>query len=261
MPDELKTQVQHQFGPAADSYATSDVHAKGDSLAALLELVKPQPDWHALDVAAGAGHTALLFAPHVAQVTASDLTDQMLAKTAQLAAQRGFSNVKTRLADAEALPFEDNTFDLVTCRLAFHHFPHPRQAVAEVARVLKPGGVFGLADNVTVPDAPAADYYNAYEKLRDPSHYWVHSQAQLEAMLAEAGLQVEASSNLIMKELEFHDWADRQRVSPENKEKLLDMMRRIPAALQPLFAPRWAEDTMYFNLWEVVIVARKGAVA
>ena len=43
------------------------------------------------------------------------------------------------------------------------------------------------------------------------------------------------------------------------KEKLLEMMRHIPEALQPLFAPRWAEGTMYFSLWEAVIVARRSS--
>jgi ubiquinone/menaquinone biosynthesis C-methylase UbiE len=259
MSDELKSKVQSRFGVSADSYATSDVHARGDSLAALLELANPQPDWRVLDVATGAGHTALLFAPHVAQVIASDLTEPMLAKAAELAAQRGLTNVETRRADAESLPFEANTFDLVTCRLAFHHFPNPRQALSEFARVLKPGGKLAFADNVTVPDKQAAGYYNAYEKLRDPSHHWVYPQVRLEAMFEEAGLAVLKSSRILMKELEFHAWADRQHVSPEDKEKLLTMMRHLPEALAPLFSPRWTAETMYFNLWEVVILAQKQA--
>jgi ubiquinone/menaquinone biosynthesis C-methylase UbiE len=256
MSEESKTQVQAQFGASAEAYATSKIHAHGESLGVLLEKVKPQPHWHALDVATGAGHTALLFAPHVARVVATDLTEEMLAKTAELAAKRGLSNVETRLADAEKLPFDDASFDLVTCRIAFHHFPNPRQALNEFARVLKPGGVLGFADNITVPDKQAAGYYNAYEKLRDPSHHWVYPLVRLQAMFEEAGLQVEQVSPTLTKELEFHDWTNRQHVSESDKEKLLAMMRNIPEALQPLFAPRWTDETMYFNLWEVVIVAR-----
>ena len=129
MSDELKAKVQAQFGASSDAYAISDIHAKGESLAILLELVQPQPDWQAVDVATGAGHTALAFAPYVARVVATDLTAEMLAKTAELAAARGLTNVETKPADAEALPFDDASFDLVTCRLAFHHFPNPRQAI------------------------------------------------------------------------------------------------------------------------------------
>ncbi len=257
MSDELKAKVQAQFGASAEGYATSDIHAKGESLGILLELVKPQPDWLALDVATGAGHTALLFAPHLAHVIASDLTEAMLRKTAELAAARNLTNLETKAADAEELPFDDALFDLVTCRLAFHHFPNPRQALSEFARVLKPGGTLGFTDNITVPDKQAAGYYNAYEKLRDPSHNWVYPLVRLQAMFEKAGLQVEASRQL-SKEFEFHKWADRQHVSDADKEKLLEMMRHIPEALNPLFAPRWADGTMYFSLWETVIFAKKG---
>jgi ubiquinone/menaquinone biosynthesis C-methylase UbiE len=258
MSDEFKAKVQTQFGAASESYAASAVHAKGESLSLLVELTQPQPDWLGLDVATGAGHTALAFAPHVARVIATDLTPAMVAKTAELAAQRGLTNLETRPADAEMLPFDDATFDLVTCRIAMHHFPSPRQALSEFARVLKPGGLLGFTDNITVPDKQAAAYYNAYEKLRDPSHHWVYPLLRLQAMFEEAGFKVEATRQL-SKELEFHDWADRMKVSATNKEKLLELMRHIPEALQPLFAPRWAEGTLYFSLWEAVIVARRGA--
>jgi ubiquinone/menaquinone biosynthesis C-methylase UbiE len=256
MSDELKAKAQSQFGASADAYATSDVHARGESLAILVELVKPQGDWQVLDVGTGAGHTALAFAPHVARVVAADLTEEMLAKTAELAAERNLRNLETRVADAEALPFEDAAFDLVTCRLAFHHFPNPRRVVDEFARVLKPGGILGFSDNIVVPDRKAAGYYNAYEKLRDPSHHWVYPLARLQAMFEQAGLTVEASRQL-SKEFEFHDWADRQHASDAVKAKLLEMMRNIPDALQALFAPRWADDTLYFSLWEAAIVVKK----
>lgn len=256
MSDELKAKVQTQFGAATDGYATSDIHARGESLGALLELIKPRAEWQMLDVATGTGHTAMAFAPHVARVVATDLTEGMLAKTAELAAARGLTNLEVRPADAEALPFEDDSFDLVTCRLAFHHFPNARQAVAEFARVLKPGGLLGFTDNVVAPDKQAAGYYNAYEKLRDPSHNWVYPLVRLQAMFEQAGLQVETSRQL-SKEFEFHEWADRQHVSAADKEKLLEMMRHIPEALQPLFAPRWADGTLYFSLWEAVIVGKK----
>jgi ubiquinone/menaquinone biosynthesis C-methylase UbiE len=255
MSDELKAKVQAQFGVSSDAYATSDIHAKGESLAMLVEVVKPQLDWQVLDVATGAGHTALTFAPYVAHVVATDLTEAMLAKTAKLARERNLTNIETKIADAEALPFDDASFDLVTCRLAFHHFPNPRQAVSEFVRVLKPGGALGFTDNITVLNRQAASYYNAYEKLRDPSHHWVYPLVRLQTMFEKAGLQVIAVREL-KKELEFHDWADRQHVSEADKKKLLEMMRNIPRALKPLFAPRWAGGTMSFTLHEAVFIAR-----
>ncbi len=255
MSEEQKKKVQTQFGGTSDDYAKSEVHAKGETLSILLELLEPQADWHVLDVATGAGHTALSFAPYVAQVMATDITTDMTNKAAQLATERGITNFDVKYADAEELPFDDHSFDLVTCRIAMHHFPNPRQAIAEFARVVKPGGKIGLTDNVTVPDKQAAGYYNAYEKLRDPSHNWVSPLSHLVAMFEDAGLTVETTRQ-VNKEMEFHNWADRMRVSEDNKEKLLDMMRNIPEALQPLFQPRWTDETMYFSVREAVIIAQ-----
>lgn len=69
-----KSLVQQQFGTHACTYATSAVHANGGSLARVVELVAPEPNWRALDIATGAGNMALAFAPHVAHVIASDIT-------------------------------------------------------------------------------------------------------------------------------------------------------------------------------------------
>lgn len=253
---EQKARVQSQFGASASAYATSDVHARGESLALLLEELRPEKSWIALDVATGAGHTALALAPLVGRVVATDLTPEMLETTARLARAGGIENLDTRQADAENLPFPDASFDLVTCRIALHHFPDPGRAFAEFARVLKPGGKLGFTDNFVVEDRHAAKVYDAYERLRDPSHVRVLPLTELVRAIEDVGLTL-GSVHRLTKELEFHDWADRQQVSAADKQKLLDMMRGIPEALRPLFAPRWADGTMYFSLWEAVIVARK----
>ncbi len=74
----MSSLVQKKFGEAAADYAASPVHAEGPSLARLLELVETKPTWRLLDIATGAGHTALAFAPKLAKVTASDITPEML---------------------------------------------------------------------------------------------------------------------------------------------------------------------------------------
>ena len=196
-----KDLVQQQFGANAANYLTSTVHAKGASLARLVELVAPKPDWIALDVATGAGHTGAQFAPHVARVVASDLTPEMLEQVKKLAAEKGLGNIETAIADAEAMPFPDKSFDLVTCRIAPHHFPSVAKFVAESCRVLKPGGTFALVDNVapdteTTPgfsigdlDAAGRDY-NAFEKLRDPSHGRALATAEWLELIAKAGMKL-----------------------------------------------------------------------
>jgi ubiquinone/menaquinone biosynthesis C-methylase UbiE len=264
-----KSLVQQQFGAHAAAYATSTVHAKGASLGRLVELVQPKPSWQALDVATGAGHTAAAFAPHVARVIASDLTAEMLVEAAKLAKGKGFANMETAPADAEALPFEDARFDLVTCRIAPHHFPDIPTFVAEVWRTLKPGGTFALVDNIS-PDAEstpgfssaelrdAALTYNTFEKIRDPSHGRCFGMAEWTEVLADTGFEVVHKERL-PKDMEFQSWAERLGSDPATIEKLRSMLSDGSPALQAFLKPRTDGGKLWFTLDEALLIARKPA--
>ena len=134
-----KSLVQEQFGKTAATYLTSKPHKLGKSLERMVALTAPQKDWRVLDVATGGGHVAYAFAPHVARVWATDITQEMLDLVKAEADKRGLANVRVAYAKAEALPFEDASFDLVTCRIAPHHFDSIPDFLTEVHRVLKPG--------------------------------------------------------------------------------------------------------------------------
>lgn len=254
--DDSSKLIQQQFGANADKYATSAVHAKGESLARLVELTQPQATWLVLDVSTGAGHTALTFAPRVARVTATDLTPEMLQTAQRLATERGIANIEFKPADAVALPFDDNTFDLVTSRLALHHYSDARKAIAEMARVCKPGGLVAIVDNIVPPDKVTAGYINHFEKLRDPSHNWGYPAPRLEAMFADAGLKLEQSEE-ITKDMEFDPWADRQSVSTEGKAKLRQLLNDAPEPVKAFLTPRADGDKLFFALHEAIIVGRR----
>ena len=259
MSDEsaaAKSKVQSQFGASSEAYATSNVHAQGESLGLLLEHLPAKKTDKLLDVATGAGHTAMAFAPHVSEVIASDITQQMLDTTARLVEQRGIKNVKVRVADVEQLPFDDGEFDLLTCRLAFHHFPNPKLAFEEFNRVLKPGGWIGFTDNYSVENLDDALFYNRFERIRDPSHVEVYSLNELSKFFAVGNFNVQ-TQKMISKEFEFVKWADRQNVKPQDRELLLDMAANVPEGLRESFRPRFADGTFYFTLWETVVIAQK----
>src|ERR1019366_2941535 len=131
-----KTLVQEQFGKNAAGYLTSTPHALGKSLERLGGLTPPQMSWRGVDIATGGGHVAYTFAPHVERVWATDITQEMLDLVKGEASKRGLANVRTTYAKAEALPFEDLSFDLVTTRIAPHHFDSIPEFLDEVHRVL-----------------------------------------------------------------------------------------------------------------------------
>ncbi len=265
---ELKSKslVQERFGSYAASYATSRSHAKGGSLSRLVELAAPQSSWTALDIATGAGHVALAVAPHVAHVVASDLTPQMLGVARRLAAERNVINISFADVRAETLPFPDASFDLVTCRIAPHHFDDVRAFVIESARVLRLGGLFGLVENVS-PDpsmmegdaatlAAAADEYNAFEQHRDPSHVRCLTLREWRDLIAAAGL-TERHLELLDKPMVLGPWADQQNAGEAVKGDLKSMLLGGSAAFRAFVRPRENNGDVDFMLTEAVIIAVK----
>ncbi len=246
--------VQKKFGEAASNYAACAVHAEGPSLARLTELIETKPTWRQLDIATGAGHTALAFAPGIAKSTASDITPEMLAQVKRLAKERGLTNVVTRKANAQDLPFPDTSFHLVTCRLAAHHFPRPEKFVAEAARVMIPGGIFAVVDNVSPDDADIAGTYNAFEKLRDPSHGRALSLQEWCALIDDAGLELQ-SAEVMDQDIGFEAWVARMRCSDETIARLREMLDTEP--LRTLLRPREEADGLTFSLREAIILAAK----
>ncbi len=210
---DVKEAVRQQFGAVAAHYASSAVHAGGPDLEAMLATAALRGHERVLDAGCGTGHTALAFAPHVAAVTALDLTEEMLAQGRRLAAERGIANVAFQRGDVERLEYPDGSFDVVTSRYSAHHYQHPRQALHEIRRVLKPGGLFLLVD-VVAPAEPARDtYLNAVELLRDPSHVRDHSIEEWLRMMSNAGLAGEVMQTWPLR-LEFASWVARMNTPP-----------------------------------------------
>jgi ubiquinone/menaquinone biosynthesis C-methylase UbiE len=248
-----KTLVQEQFGKTAAHYLTSKPHAAGKSLERLIALTSPQKNWHALDVATGGGHVAYAFAPHVARVWATDITQEMLDMVKGEAAKRGLTNVRTAYAKAEALPFEDKSLDLVTCRIAPHHFDSIPEFLAEVHRVLKSGGVFALVDNV-VPAGSVGDYVNAFERLRDPSHLRAWTMEEWRKALGVAGLQT-THEEQIFKTMEFKSWAARYDTTMQ--ALLRAMLVQVTPDVKATLDPQGDGAELTFRLCEGLFINRR----
>jgi ubiquinone/menaquinone biosynthesis C-methylase UbiE len=110
---------------------------------AIVQAVRAAPGMQILDVASGTGEPALSLAAAVAPtgaIIASDLVAEMLADLEGIARRQGLTNLTCRQAEAEALPFDDDTFDRVTCRFGVMNFADVSRGLGEMRRVLKPGG-------------------------------------------------------------------------------------------------------------------------
>lgn len=245
--------VREQFGANARFYVTHETHARGASLARLLEVVPWSTDWQVLDVATGTGHTALTVAPHVARVLATDITPEMLALTREQAQERGLDNVTVEEAQAEVLPFPADSFHCVTCRIAPHHFTDIPAFIARSHRVLVPGGLLVVVDNI-VPSGLAGSYVNALEKLRDPSHGECLSHAAWQSSLEAQGFVV-VHQEILGKRMNFPKWASRH--DQVMQQYLLALLQGAQGQANGYLQPRWEGEAWTFGLQEGLYVARK----
>ena len=256
--DEVKRGISARFGATAGNYVKSAVHARGDDLPRLVELATLQGDERVLDVATGGGHTALAFAPRVREVVASDLTPNMLSAAGAFIRGQGVENVWFELADAEDLPFADGSFDVVTCRIAAHHFTDPAKFVAEAARVLKPGGRFLLDDNVAPENPEMDEFMNRFEKWRDPGHVRAHRVSEWRAMMEGSGMTVEHVEPPGRKPYPFVEWTSRIGMTEDDRDELGAWLADAPQECKDYFEIV-VEDGRVISLTGVyaILVARR----
>ena len=239
--DETYRRVRSQFGRTARAYVASPSHVQGAELEQMVGFAATSfgtlGGRRVLDIATGGGHTALAFARAGAQVTATDLTPEMLDAAQAFVHANGGEGVCFTAAAAENLPFADAGFDLVTCRIAAHHFADPECFVGEAARVLKPGGLLLLVDNIAPEEPGLAELMNAVERRRDPSHVMAYSVRQWVVWFAEAGLEVQHLSRW-WTEKPFAAWLARAQTPPGVGEALMRDVLALPPAEKAYFRVR-----------------------
>jgi ubiquinone/menaquinone biosynthesis C-methylase UbiE len=178
----------------------------------------------------------------------------MVREAHTLARTRGHHNTTFCQADAEALPFRHDVCDLITSKLAFHYFPHPQVALAEMVRAATRAARLVLIDRVSPEDPEQHAYQNRLEKLRTPSKTYVYSESQLVAALADVGLIVDAQARYA-EEMAVDAWLRAAGADEPTAHTILAMLMADgdPAGLQV----RREGDRLLMTHQTVVLVARR----
>jgi ubiquinone/menaquinone biosynthesis C-methylase UbiE len=255
--DPTQRAAQEQFSRQSRKYASGHILADVSDVEAALEKIVLPARARVLDVATGAGHTGLHLASLGHDVTVGDLAAPMLERAREGAAERGLQ-IATQQHPAEEFPNADAGFDLVTCRVAAHHFSSPDAFVRETARVLRTGGWFLLIDGSVDDDHPVAeDWLHQVEKFRDPSHARLLTPGAWRQLCAAHGLEVQHWQLTPFKQPDLEWYFETAATSPENRERVRNLIAEAPAEARALF--RLEEEDGRIVWWwpRLTLIARK----
>jgi SAM-dependent methyltransferase len=186
----------------AAAFRQSPTHREGPDLDLVVEWCEPGPGVRALDVATGGGHVARRLREEGCTVVTLDPAPGMEPDV---------------VAPAESLPFEDASFDVVTCRIAAHHFTDVRRAVAEMARVTR--RLVVVEDNVFVDER-----VEEAERLRDATHVRCYSEDEWRDLLVAAGLEV-LQLRRFERRPDLEDWLSRVDTPSDDAKVIRDLLR------------------------------------
>jgi ubiquinone/menaquinone biosynthesis C-methylase UbiE len=250
--DSAEDKARSIFGKRASFYTTSAMHTDPQVLQRMVDLAAPQPQWDALDIATGTGHTAFALAPHVRSMIGIDLTQSMLDEAQRLLNEWSFGNVSFQIGDVHHLEFETASFDLVTCRRAAHHFSDIGLALREMRRVLRDGGTL-VIDDRSVPEDDFVDRtMNLLDTFHDESHVREYRPSEWKQMLQDAGFRVDAVEPYIKHRPLTSLTTD---VSEENVRKIEETLNRLTAQQKEAFHLIEKDGERYLNHWFVMIAA------
>jgi ubiquinone/menaquinone biosynthesis C-methylase UbiE len=182
-------------------YGRLDWVRKQDFIDRMVEFCAPKPEWMALDVGTGPGIIASEIRKVTRQVVGVDLAPEMT--SAAQANHGGVPGLSFVVGNVEALEFTDDTFDLVTARMVFHHVADVFRGAGEVWRTLKPGGRFVLCEGVP-PDHLTRARYEQIFALKEKRHTF--SEADLINLFDHAGFEDILVQPFFMRQVSLNNW-------------------------------------------------------
>jgi ubiquinone/menaquinone biosynthesis C-methylase UbiE len=260
MSSDHKARVRQEFTQQAQAYAANPSITNADRLTRLVQAVHIQPGARVLDVACGPGYVAMAFAQAGCDVVGIDLTEAPLAIAEQKRQERGLSNVRFQVGDAEHLPFKEQEFDIVVSRFALHHCEDAQRVLAEMARVCRVQGMVVVEDLVTSEYPARAAYQNRFEQLRDPSHTRALPISEFLTLFTASGLEVEqVYSDSLIPSLET--WLANAQTPAEQAREVKDLIAQDEIHDLSGTRPFRHNRELYFHQRTAAIIGRKLAAS
>lgn len=162
--------IKDQFNKQADKFANWSVGKNVEYLNAYFDFCGIQPSDKLLDVACGPGEFTIFIAKKISEARGVDISEREIEIANDLTKEFGLSNVGFDCSDVENLPYNDNTFSVVVCKSAFHHFLKPDKVFKEMIRCCENKGKISIQDIVAYEDDYVNEFFETFDKLVDISH-------------------------------------------------------------------------------------------
>lgn len=189
-----EAQVRQQYDSLASVYDQRWNWYVTSTLSFLKTWVNLSASDRILDIACGTGEFERLVLSEnpTQQIVGVDISEEMLAIAHQKL--HNFSNVSFQMGSASALPFPDQSFDVVVSASAFHYFDDPLAVMTEIKRVLKPSGKVVILD--WCRDFLFCRILNIALKWTDPAHQQCYTQRELHNFFISSGFNIDASRKI-----------------------------------------------------------------
>jgi ubiquinone/menaquinone biosynthesis C-methylase UbiE len=213
-----------QFNKQAEKFASWSVGKNTTYLQAYLDFCEISPEEKMLDVACGPGDFITYASPKIKYAIGVDISDREIEIANIQKQELGIENVQFECSDVENLPFRDNSYTLVTCKSAFHHFSSPGIVLREMKRCCAISEKISVQDIVMFENSYVNDFFETFEKLVDISHNRMLNISEIKKLYAENKIEIAKEFKLDV-DLPMNEYIEHAFQEQDKKNEIENMIR------------------------------------
>jgi ubiquinone/menaquinone biosynthesis C-methylase UbiE len=217
--------VKEQFNRQAEKFANWAVGRKVEYLKAYFDFCEIAKKDKLLDIACGPGEFTIYIAKQISEVRGVDISDKEIEIANGLAHEFGLTNVKFDCSDVEKLPYEKESFSIVVCKSAFHHFINPEKVFHEMKRCCISNGKISIQDITTYEDEYVNSYFEALDKLVDISHNRALRKDEIEQLFIQNKVK-KIREYVVEVDLNVEEYVDHAFQNKKNKIEIDQLLNR-----------------------------------